>query len=266
MSSLFGKNAAEFPQASAAEGLEADKTSKSELKEEILGPGIVFSSVSFAYPHAITKVIQKLNMHIHAGEHIGIVGPSGCGKSTILQLMLGIVEADEGQVTVSGLNASEYLKAGAFHIAYVGPDPFLIRGTIRENLHYGLPWQVDDSEIWAHIEGLKLDHVISGFRGGLDHQIQENGSGMSAGQKQRLAMVRALLRKPKLMILDEASANLDDVSEAAVSEAVAKLKRICTVVIVSHRKGMLKHADRVLEFDAFGKLELLSQRGATYTM
>lgn len=209
-------------------------------------PEISLNTVSFRYPGAKENVIQNLNIQIGAGEMIGIQGRSGTGKSTLLALLLGILEPQSGKVTVNGKDPSDVFNQNDFRIGYVGADPFFIEGSIRENLAYGLNLKVSDEECLQAMKQAHLGDLIATLPGGLDYHLSENGEGLSTGQKQRLLLSRAFLAKPQLLVLDEISANLDLKTEAEVAESLKSLKGGNTCILVSHREGILKYADRVI--------------------
>jgi ABC-type multidrug transport system fused ATPase/permease subunit len=126
----------------------------------------------------------------------------------------------------------------------VGPDPFLIKGSIKENLCYGISFDVSEEEIYNALDSVALKDFIA--LKGLDYQIAEDQSGLSSGQKQRVCLARAILNKPQLLVLDEATANLDDATEQEIAKVLFNLKNKCTIVIVSHRPGILKWADKII--------------------
>jgi ATP-binding cassette subfamily B protein len=146
---------------------------------------------------------------------------------------------------------NNFFNSQAVHFGYVGAESFLIEGTIADNIRYGALKSIDTSDK-ACLKALKrahLDDLVTANPQILDHKINENGEGLSAGQKQRLALARALLGNPQLLILDEASANLDGETEADIAKTVSGLKGSCTTIIVTHRPGMLTYADKVLQME-----------------
>jgi ATP-binding cassette subfamily B protein len=122
-----------------------------------------------------------------------------------------------------------------------------VAGTIRENLMYGVIGSRTDDACWEALSQARLRDVVSGLPRGLAHVLPEDGSGLSAGQKQRLCLARALLAQPDVLILDEVSANLDDVTEREIADSLGGLRGRCTMIVVSHRKGILRHADRIVD-------------------
>ena len=132
-------------------------------------------------------------------------------------------------------------------MGYVGAEAYLIAGTLADNLCYGLTHTPSDAELWHALGQARLESVVRALPDGLAHRIREDGAGLSAGEKQRLALARALLAKPGLLVLDEASANLDEATEAELTESLRALRGTVTVLVVSHRPQLLAHADQRLE-------------------
>ncbi|HEU4412379.1 MAG TPA: ABC transporter ATP-binding protein [Polyangiaceae bacterium] len=220
-------------------------------------PEIVVESVDFRYPGAERDVLGGVSLRVPPGAHVAVVGPSGGGKSTLLALVLGLAEPSRGRVRVGGRPAAEYVGDRAARVGYVGAEPFLVAGSLRDNLVYGVKGPIGDDAVEGALARAGLGGLVAGLPGGLDYPIAEDGSGLSAGQKQRLCLARALLGRPRLLVLDEASANLDEGTEREIAASIASLRGEATALIVSHRPGMVRHADRVyrLEGGRLGPLE-----------
>jgi len=204
--------------------------------------------VHFYYPDADAPVLNALDLDIPPGKAVVIIGPSGSGKSTLLYLLLGCLDADRGKVEVlfdrgPARPLREVRPFVLENVGYVGPECFLIEGTVLENIKYGLRRSPSSEEI---AEALRLAECqfIQTLPKGLSHPLTEQGQGLSAGQKQRLALARALLRRPKVLILDEATSNLDMDTEARLINTLMKFKGRMTIVAVTHRQGMLRIADQ----------------------
>ncbi len=210
-------------------------------------PAIRVDGVGFAYPGMQGAVLDGLSLNLDPGLQMGIVGPNGSGKSTLLGIILGVQKPTRGNVYIDGIQSAEYVTRHADGIAYVGAEPYLILGTVMENLTYGLARACTEQEAWAALGLVRMEDFVRGLPEGLGYLIQENGEGLSTGQKQRLTIARAFLRDPALLVLDEPSANLDESGEAVVVDALGKLKGLCTVLIVSHKPEVLKGSDRTLE-------------------
>ncbi len=212
-------------------------------------PTIEVRAVRFAYPGAAADVLRDVSAKVEKGSQLGIVGPSGCGKSTLLGLILGLFEPSHGEILIGGRSPAEFFNDPEMRVGYVGADPFLVAGSIRENLRYGLSAKADDDDLWNALGEAQLRSTVEGLPGRLDYPIAEDGSGLSAGQKQRLCLARALLSRPHLLVLDEVSANLDTETEREIGESLKSLRGRCTTILVSHRKGILAHADQIVALD-----------------
>lgn len=213
-------------------------------------PSVEVRALSFRYPGQQGFALEGVHAAVAPGKQLGIVGPSGRGKSTLLSLLLGLLEPTAGAITVAGRAPGEFFADPSVRVGYVGAEAFLIAGSIRDNLRYGAPFSTSDEELWAALRSARLDATVEALVGGLDYLIAEDGSGLSAGQKQRLCLARALLGDPHVLVLDEASANLDDRTENEIAASIRELSGRTTVLIVSHRKGLLAHADEVIELGA----------------
>lgn len=211
--------------------------------------GWKITELSFRYPGG-GIVLNNLTVSIQPGSALVITGPSGSGKSTFISLLLGlssptagIVEIFDGKKTIPLEKCRSSLLAS---MGYVGPDSFIIPGTIRDNLLYGNATHLIEESDFD--EALKLSgcSFVKNLPGNLSYELTEQGEGLSAGQKQRLALARALLRKPKVLILDEATSNLDAATESALVDTLIELKSYITIVAVTHRDALLKIADHHL--------------------
>jgi ABC-type multidrug transport system fused ATPase/permease subunit len=227
----------------------APRGPNSDVGDSTSIPSIDLHQVSFRYAADAPWVFENLTVHLAKGQQLGIVGPSGGGKSTLLGLILGLQMPTGGSISINSESALGYLEKHPDIVGYVGPDPFIIGGSVRQNLLYGLNHKMDDMQLWQALTSVALDKDIRQMTGGLDYHLTENADGLSVGQKQRLAIARALLRRPKLLVLDECSSNLDDVTERVVSESLNGLKGQMTMLIVAHRKGILQYADKIVDLE-----------------
>jgi ABC transporter fused permease/ATP-binding protein len=232
------------------------------------GKGAVrFDHVSFAYPSRAQPVLTDVDLDIKPGEVIALVGPSGAGKSTILSLLYRFYDVDAGRVLVEGVDVRELSLAELRRsLAIVAQEPVLFSGTIRDNIAYGREGATH-AEIEAAARDAYAHDFITGFPDGYDTMIGERGTKVSGGQKQRIALARALIANPRVLILDEATSNLDAESEAAVQAALARIMEGRTTIIVAHRLSTVRDADRIVVIDGTrvveqgGHDELMERRG-----
>jgi ABC-type multidrug transport system fused ATPase/permease subunit len=207
------------------------------------------SGLRFGFPEASGPVFTGFDLAVKPGSFTVLIGPSGCGKSTLIGLLLGVVSPQSGSVEVlDGTSAAALstLRPRLLRsVGYVGPESFLIEGTLRDNLLYGLGREPSSEEILLALRQAECDFVAS-LPLGLSHQLTEQGQGLSAGQKQRLSLARALLRRPTVLILDEATANLDSATEARLIETLGRFKGRMTIVAATHREALLTLADQVV--------------------
>jgi ABC transporter fused permease/ATP-binding protein len=234
------------------------------------GGAIRFERVSFAYPSRRAQpVLTEVDLEIRPGEVIALVGPSGAGKSTILSLLYRFYDVDGGRVTLEGTDVRELeLKSLRRSLAMVAQEPVLFSGTIRDNIGYGRDGATPE-EIEAAARDAYAHDFITGFPEGYDTVIGERGTKLSGGQKQRIALARALLADPRVLILDEATSNLDAESEAAVQAALARIMEGRTTIIVAHRLSTVRDADRIVVIDGARVVEQghhddLMERRGTY--
>jgi ATP-binding cassette subfamily C protein len=214
------------------------KMEKLEMKHRIR-----LEHVSFSYDHAKSPILLDLVLDIKAGEMTAIVGPSGAGKTTIADLLMGLIIPGKGHVLIDDQPLmGERMKAWRDQIGYVPQDTFLFHDTLRTNLLWAKP-DVEDEEINQALRFAAAGEFVSGLPKGLDTIVGDRGVLISAGERQRIALARALLRKPSLLILDEATSSLDSENEKRIQNAIEKLHGQMTILVISHRLSTIRGAD-----------------------
>jgi len=213
-------------------------------------PGIFAENLSFGYGEKI-HVLKNFQVSLGGGGKLVITGESGSGKSTLLSLILGMLKPDSGTVKIGDLSPELFLEKAAEQIGYAGPNPFLFEGSIRENLLYGNRHNISDDIIIECLTSLKLNDWLSKINFDLNYLVGMEKGALSTGEQQRISIARALLRSPKLLILDEVSANLDAITEAKLVEHLDTLAGKVTIVIVTHRQGLKKYADQYIKMDSY---------------
>ena len=210
-----------------------------------------------------------MNLHIHSGETIGIVGGTGSSKSTLVQLIPRLYDATEGVVKVGGHDVKEYdLNALRNSVAMVLQKNVLFSGTIRENLRWGNP-DATDEELVAACRLAQAHEFIEGFPQGYDTFIEQGGSNVSGGQKQRLCIARAILKKPKILILDDSTSAVDTRTDALIREGMKKIIPGTTTFIIAQRVSSVMDADKIIVLDGgrvngFGTHDELMQTNEIY--
>ncbi len=232
---------------------------------------VEFDNVSFGYERQ-RPVLRDVNLHIEAGEMIGLVGHSGAGKSTLINLLLRFYDVTEGALKIDGVDVRD-IKMDDLRrqVGVVLQESYLFHGTIYENISYGNP-DATPSMIIAAARAAYAHHFIIGFPDGYDTLVGERGTRLSGGERQRIAIARAILHNPKILILDEATASVDTETEVAIQGALQNLTKGRTTFAIAHRLSTLKNADRLVVIEN-GKVaevgthdELLKKRGAFYRL
>jgi ABC-type bacteriocin/lantibiotic exporters, contain an N-terminal double-glycine peptidase domain len=210
---------------------------------------IELRDVSFSYEASIPAALDNIRMQIESGKTTAIVGSSGAGKSTIVDLILGLLWAERGSVLIDGapLGAAQ-LKSWRARIGYVSQETFLFNDTVRFNLEWAQPGATEREMLTALESAAALDFVTR-LPSGLDTIIGERGVRLSGGERQRLSLARALLRKPRILILDEATSSLDSENEQRIYDAIEKLHGSITIILITHRLSTVRDADRIYVLD-----------------
>jgi ATP-binding cassette subfamily C protein len=228
------------------ECLEAAEAVSSEDSDVSFDRSICFEKVSFTYlRRAKTPAVRDVDLEIEAGLTTAIVGPSGAGKSTLADLIIGLLSPTKGRIMVDGEELTpDRLEAWRRHISYVPQETFLFHDTVRANLVWALPEATDD-EVWEALRLSAASEFVAALPHGLDTVVGERGVLVSGGERQRLSLARALLRRPRILVLDEATSSLDSENELRIQRAIEELHHRMTIVIITHRLSTIRKADMI---------------------
>ena len=216
---------------------------------EALAPSIAFEGVTFRYPGARLMVHQGLDFQVASGERVGVVGPSGCGKSSVVRLLLRFFDPEAGRVTLGGIDLRQMSFAQIRrNISVVNQDTFLFHGTVGENIRMGRP-DASQDDVIAAARTANIHGFIESLPEGYETVIGEKGIKLSGGQRQRVAIARAVLRDTPILVLDEALSAVDAENEAVIQEALDRLMRGRTTLILAHRLSSVIGCDRIIVLD-----------------
>jgi ATP-binding cassette subfamily B protein len=206
---------------------------------------VAFEQVSFRYDED-RPLIEDLSLKVEPGQTVAIVGPTGAGKTTLVNLIMRFYELDSGRITLDGIDIADMRRADLrSDIGMVLQDTWLFRGTIRENIAYGRPDATED-EILEAARATFVDRFVHSLPDGYDTMIDDEGSNVSAGEKQLITIARAFLADPALLILDEATSSVDTRTEALLQHAMAALRTDRTSFVIAHRLSTIRDADLIL--------------------
>ncbi len=218
----------------------------SDVKGEEEGEAVSFSNVCFTYAGAGDEALTDLDFTVKRGQTVGIIGGTGSGKSSLVNLIPRFYDVTDGEVRINGINVKEYgLKELHAQIGVVLQKSVLFKGSIRDNMKWGKP-DATDEEIWEALSVAQAKEFVEKKEGGLDFMLRQEGKNLSGGQRQRLTIARALVGKPKILILDDSASALDYATDAALRQAILNLPQNMTVFIVSQRAASILNADQIL--------------------
>lgn len=223
---------------------EREEGSKSILLQE----SIQIKNISFRYPNTEKYVLENANVIIPKNQSVAFIGPSGAGKTTLADVILGILEPQEGQIFVDGIDAYKNLDAWHQKLGYIPQSIYLMDDTIRNNIAFGIATEdIDETRIMNALKEAQLLELVEGLEEGLDTYIGERGVRLSGGQRQRIGIARALYTNPEVLILDEATSALDSETEKAIMEAIDILQGNKTLLIIAHRLSTIQNCDYIYE-------------------
>lgn len=218
-----------------------EKVEKLPVRETIELKDIVYH-----YPDSRAYVFDHADMLIPVGKSVGIVGTSGAGKTTIVNIMLGLLNIESGQILADGTEVRSHYREWLKNIGYIPQNIFMIDSSIRRNVAFGIhDDEIDDDKVWAALKEAQLDDYVRSLPDGLDTGIGERGIRLSGGQRQRIGIARALYEDPEVLVLDEATSALDNETETAIMESINRLQGRKTLIIIAHRLQTIEKCDMV---------------------
>lgn len=206
------------------------------------------SQVTFAYPNTDKKILDQAHMVIPIGASVGIKGSSGAGKTTVVDILLGLLQVQAGEITCDGKDITKHKKAWLAQIGYIPQNVYLTDDSIRKNIAFGEETEnIDEKRIWEVLQEAQMKEFVKTLPEGLDTTLGEQGVRISGGQKQRIGIARALYHNPELLIFDEATSALDNDTETAVMDAIEQFKGNKTMIIIAHRLRTIENCDIIYE-------------------
>ncbi len=228
----------------------AERKANSQKEKLKLDDKIELNHISFHYPDSDKNIFTDAHMVVPRGKSVGIMGSSGAGKSTIVDILLGLLHAQEGQITCDGVDIFKNYESWLAQIGYIPQSIYLIDESIRENIAFGIDAdKIDEKRIWEVLEEAQLKEFIEELPEGLNTTIGDRGIRLSGGQRQRIGIARALYHNPEILVFDEATSALDNETEAAVMEAVNSFHGKKTMVIIAHRLNTIEKCDIIYKVE-----------------
>ena len=207
---------------------------------------IELKHITYQYPNTDVLIFDDANMEIPVGKSVGIVGTSGAGKTTVVDIMLGLLRLQSGEILADGVEVREHYAGWLKNIGYIPQTIFMLDSSIRKNVAFGYADEdIDDDKVWQALAEAQLDGFVKGLPEGLDTGIGERGIRLSGGQRQRIGIARALFEDPEVLVLDEATSALDNETEAAIMDSINRLHGRKTLVIIAHRLQTIEKCDMV---------------------
>ncbi len=249
----YNQYSLDFVYQNLTESMKTEKAMRAE-RAAISGPElhlekeIELKNITFAYPDSDVNIFKDANMTIKKGQSVGIMGPSGAGKSTIVDILLGLLHVQSGEILCDGSNIFSNYESWLSQIGYIPQSIYLVDESIRENIAFGIDAsEIDDERIWEVMEEAQLAEFVRSLPEGLDTKVGDRGVRLSGGQRQRIGIARSLYHNPEILVFDEATSALDNETEAAVMEAINSFHGRKTMVIIAHRLNTIEKCDVIYE-------------------
>lgn len=228
----------------------AERRARGQKEKLTLNDRIELNHISFHYPDSEQNIFTDAHMEIKKGQSVGVIGPSGAGKSTIVDILLGLLHAQEGEITCDGVDIFKNYESWLAQIGYIPQAIYLIDESIRANIAFGIDEdEIDENRIWEALEEAQLADFVRSLPEGLETSIGDRGVRISGGQRQRLGIARALYNNPEILVFDEATSALDNDTEAAVMDAVNSFHGKKTMVIIAHRLNTIANCDVIYKVE-----------------
>ena len=219
---------------------------KKEVEKLPVHEKIELKNIVYHYPNSEVLIFDHADMTIPVGSSVGVVGTSGAGKTTIIDILLGLLNIQEGQILADGVEVRDHYEEWLKNIGYIPQTIFMIDSSIRKNVAFGVPdEEIDDEKVWAGFKGGPAGRIRAQPSEGLDTSIGERGIRISGGQRQRIGIARALFEDPEVLVLDEATSALDNETEAAIMDSINHLHGKKTLIIIAHRLQTIEKCDMV---------------------
>ena len=249
----YNQYSLDFVYNNLTDSMKMDKAMRAE-RAAIAGPElhlekeIEIKDITFAYPDSETNIFSGASMVVPKGKSVGIIGPSGAGKSTVVDIILGLLHVQSGEILCDGSNIFSNYDSWLAQIGYIPQTIYMVDESIRENIAFGIDAdKIDEDRIWEVMEEAQLADFVRSLPEGLDTKIGDRGVRLSGGQRQRIGIARALYHNPEILVFDEATSALDNETEAAVMEAVNSFHGKKTMIIIAHRLNTIENCDIIYE-------------------
>ncbi|MCR4997387.1 MAG: ABC transporter ATP-binding protein/permease [Butyrivibrio sp.] len=249
----YNQYSLDFVYNNLTDSMKMDKAMRAE-RAAIAGPElhlekeIEIKDITFAYPDSETNILSGASMVVPKGKSVGIIGPSGAGKSTVVDIILGLLHVQSGEILCDGSNIFSNYDSWLAQIGYIPQSIYMVDESIRENIAFGIDAdKIDEDRIWEVMEEAQLADFVKSLPEGLDTKIGDRGVRLSGGQRQRIGIARALYHNPEILVFDEATSALDNETEAAVMEAINSFHGKKTMIIIAHRLNTIENCDIIYE-------------------